>query len=568
MIEKKKIPIGIEDYKKIVDKDYYYADKTLLMKELLDVGGEVNLFTRPRRFGKTLAISMLKTFFECELDKDGNIIENRHYFHGKNIEKAGEQYMAHQGQYPVISMSLKSAKQPNYDMAYKSLLDEIAKEYTRHRYVLNSDVLSEASKKRYQLIMDRAAESVENAKALAFLSECLYMYHGKKTIILLDEYDVPLENAHLHGFYSQMTDFIRSLFESALKTNANLEFAVITGCLRISRESIFTGLNNLKIISILNMDYAEYFGFTEREMEEMLMAYGITDKSEEVQKWYNGYLFGKTKVYNPWSVINYVGTAILDDRAFPKPYWSNTSSNSIVRELIERADAEAKQEIEELIEGHCIEKPIHEDITYEDVYKNQDNLWNFLFFTGYLKAEGQRFEVDTIYLQMSIPNDEVRYIYRNTIREGFQEKMKNVDRTPLHTALLEGDCETMVSVLRRQLMESISYYDNSESFYHGYLLGLLNGIPDYVIRSNKEAGNGRPDIQLVPFELKKTAYIIEIKRADSYAKMEEKCEEALAQIESQQYSEELKLEGYKDIVKYGICFCKKSCMVKKQGEAE
>ncbi len=562
MAEKKRIPIGIENYKEMLDKNYYYADKTLLIKELIDAGTKVTLFMRPRRFGKTLTLNMLKTFFECEWDRNGNRIDNSRYFKGKAIDKTDASYMEYQGKYPVIHLSLKSAKQPDFEMAYRSLLDEIAKEYERHRYVLTGEALSESNKKRYQLLMDQQGEAVDNAKALEFLSECLSVYHGERTIILIDEYDVPLENAYFCGFYTKMIDFIRSLFESALKTNDHLEFAVITGCLRISKESIFTGLNNLKMVSVLNKDYAEYFGFTETETKEILYAYGIEEKFHEVKKWYNGYLFGQTNVYNPWSVINYVETAVLDPEAFPKPYWSNTSSNHIVRELVERSTAEVKQEIEELIKGGSIERPVHEDITYEDIYKNQDNLWNFLFFTGYLKAEEQRFEIDTIYLKMSIPNEEIRYIYRNTIQEWFREQIEHADKEPLYQALLTGNCEKMAAILRRQLMASISYYDNLESFYHGYLLGLLSNIPDYIVRSNKEAGNGRPDIQIVPFELDQAAYIIEIKKTDRYEQMEEKCKNAIEQIKRQQYGEKLKIEGYQTIYGYGICFCKKNCMIK------
>ncbi|MCM1181727.1 MAG: AAA family ATPase, partial [Clostridium sp.] len=333
----KPIAIGIENYKEIVNKPYYYIDKTLLIQEILAKGGKVNLFTRPRRFGKTLALSMIKTFFEQDTDVQGNITDNRHYFDGMKISRAGEDYTKHMGQYPVISLSLKSAKQPDFDMAYKSLLDEIAKEYERHRYVLNGEALLEANKEKYSRIMERKAERIDYAKGLEFLSDCLKKYHKQNVIILIDEYDVPLENSYFAGFYEEMITFIRSLFESALKTNESLEFAVITGCLRISRESIFTGLNNLKINSILNQSYAEYFGFTQEEVEQMLTDYHLSAKIDEVKEWYNGYLFGETEVYNPWSVINYVDTAVENTVAFPKPYWSNTSSNSIIRELIEEA---------------------------------------------------------------------------------------------------------------------------------------------------------------------------------------------------------------------------------------
>ena len=340
---------------------------------------------------------------------------------------AGERYTDEQGQYPVIQLSLKSAKQPSYKMAYGCLKDEIIYEFDRHRYVLFGDRLSEEEKQNYQAILDKSAEPEVYATALKLLSSSLKKYHGRNVIILIDEYDVPLENSYFRGFYDQMIDFIRSLFESALKTNDSLEFAIVTGCLRISKESIFTGLNNLEINSVISNNYAEYFGFTGEEVEEMLRNYGLEEKRQEVKQWYDGYLFGETEVYNPWSIINYVKTAISESQPFPKPYWSNTSSNSIIRELIEEADSDTKEEIQMLIDGQTIEKMVHEDITYEDIHKSKDNLWNFLFFTGYLKKVGLRFEEDTIYLSLSIPNKEVRYIYRSTIQEWFDKQVKAIE---------------------------------------------------------------------------------------------------------------------------------------------
>ena len=559
---KKPLAIGIENYKEIMDKPYYYVDKTLMIKELLDNGGAVNLFTRPRRFGKTLTLSMLQTYFEKEIDSEGNVTDNSHYFDGMKIMQAGEQYTGQKGQYPVISLSLKSAKQPNYDLAYTMLKRQIAAEYIRHRYVLDGEALLESEKQHYEDIVNLKNKDSLYADALKFLSDCLAKYHKKNVIILLDEYDVPLENSYFRGFYDKMVDFIRSLFESALKTNNSLQFAVISGCLRISRESIFTGLNNLEINSILDNNFAEYFGFTEAEVEEMLAFYEITEKMEEVKNWYDGYLFGETEVYNPWSVINYVKTTISNTIAFPKPYWSNTSSNSIVRELVENADDTVKQEIESLIAGGTIEKPVHEDITYEDIHKTQDNLWNFLFFTGYLKKAGERQEKREIYMTLRIPNEEILYIYENVVREWFEQRQKGYDPTPLYEGIKTGKCELIEEFINNQLMGSISYYDNAESFYHGYLLGILGGIGGYQISSNKEQGNGRPDIVLSPFTPKQPAVIIEIKRAKNFAQMERMCQEALEQIEEQNYAAELVEEGYRTILKYGICFCRKNCMVK------
>lgn len=559
-----KIPIGVEFYKQIVEKNYYYVDKTLLIKDILDRGGSVNLFTRPRRFGKTLALTMLKTFFEMEIAADGQIVDNSHYFDGKKIMEAGEDYRKHLGQYPVIFLSLKSAKQPSFEMAYESLLDEIVSEYERHSYVLKGETLSETKKQRFLEIMSRKADMTAYTKSLRFLAECLEHYHGKRTIILIDEYDVPLENSYFKGFYELMVEFLRSLFESALKTNDSLEFAVLTGCLRISRESIFTGLNNLKIISVLNDNFAEYFGFTETETFSILKDYGITDKKEEVKKWYDGYLFGSIEVYNPWSVLNYVDDATHQTIFFPKPYWSNTSSNNIIRELVENADDSVKQDIECLISGGTITKQIHEDITYEDIHKSQDNLWNFLLFTGYLKAVEQKFENDAIYLTMQIPNAEIRYIYSNTIREWFDRKLKVFDFKPMYQAMLQGDEKHFEEIIKRQLRESISYYDSRENFYHGFLLGILSGLQGYQVLSNRESGDGRPDILLKPYDELQPAVILEVKRTEKLPQMEAECDKALKQIAEKKYGEELQNEGYQKILGYGICFCKKTCMVKKE----
>lgn len=537
-------------------------DKTLLIKDILDKGGAVNLFTRPRRFGKTLALTMLRTFFEQERDISGQIKDNAHYFDGMKIMDAGEAYTKHMGQYPVIFLSLKSAKQPSFEMAYKSLLDEICREFVRHRYVLDGG-LPENYKQQYVEQMNRKANMSAYAKSLGFLSECLELYHGRKVIILMDEYDVPLENSFFRGFYDEMTDFIRSLFESALKTNDSLEFAVITGCLRISKESVFTGLNNLKVVSILNNLFAEYYGFTQTEVEDMLDYYGIGEKTDEVKQWYDGYLFGNTEVYNPWSVINYVDTAISGGFSFPRPYWSNTSSNSIVKELVETADDAVKNEIENLIAGGTIEKPVHEDITYGDIHQSQDNLWNFLFFTGYLKKIRERGEERTIYLTLTIPNEEILSIYENTILDWFQQKIKVFDFKPMYQALLDGDSVTVEEMIRQQLRECISYYDNEERFYHGFLLGLLGALREYRIVSNRESGNGRPDILLIPYDERKYAVVLELKWTKNLNEMDSLCEEALRQAEEQRYAEGLAEEGYHKVLKYGICFCKKSCRVKK-----
>ena len=473
---KSALAVGIENYKEIVDKDYYYVDKTLLIRELLDNGGKVYLFTRPRRFGKTLGLSMLKTFFEQEIGVQGETIDNSRYFENRAILKTGDRYMRHMGQYPVIALSLKSGKQPDFQTAYDCLIEQISIEYKRHAYVLDEQDLLPEDKEKYRAMMGRSARKSDYVTALAFLAECLKKYHGKNVVVLLDEYDVPLENAYFRGFYDQMIDFIRSLFESVLKTNDNLEFAVVTGCLRVGRESIFTGLNNLEINSVMNDNFAEYFGFTQAEVGKILDFYAMDEKYEEVKRWYDGYCFGQTQVYNPWSVTNYVKTAVTNLVAYPRPYWSNTSSNSIIRELVERADEQARMEIERLISGGSVEKPVFEEITYEDIYRSQDYLWNFLFFTGYLKLVKRVMTGNVVYATFAIPNEEVRYIYQNTIREWFEEKQKTDDFSKLYEAIRAGRSEQIEDFLNRQLEGSISYYDSAEQFYHGYMLGVLSGM--------------------------------------------------------------------------------------------
>ena len=474
----------------------------------------------------------------------------------------GEEYLKHMGQYPVIFLSLKSAKQPTYEMAYLSLADEIIREFDRHRYILDSNTITKDVKEKYTSVLRNTTNNITFTKSIAFLSECLAKYHNQKVIILIDEYDVPLENAYFNGFYDEMVSFIRSLFESALKTNESLKFAVITGCLRISKESIFTGLNNLNVVSVLNEDYAEYFGFTQQEVDTLFEFYGITQKREEARRWYDGYLFGNTEVYNPWSIIYYVQDIIYKNTEFPKPYWSNTSSNSIVRELINNSDDTTRQELEELIAGGTIKKPVHEDITYADIYKSQNNLWNFLFFTGYLKTVEKDFIEQQIYLYMTIPNEEILYIYKNNIQDWFEQRINQQDLSCLIKALEDGDCEKASDIITTQLLDTISFYDYKEDYYHGFITGLLIHNGKYLVKSNRESGLGRYDLTLYTQRIRKGRVIIlEFKVAGNINGLEKGCEEALGQIERLHYDNDIIKEGYTDILKYGLCFYKKECLV-------
>lgn len=558
------MPIGFEDFKEIIDKDLFYVDKTSMIRELLDRGGKVNLITRPRRFGKTLNLSMLKYFFELSIGSGGEVIDNRSLFQGLAISSCNEEYLSHQGQYPVINLSLKSAKQPDYEMAYESLIDEIAQEYRRHDYILDTDELTEVEKERFTAVRNREAGRLEYAKALEFLSYCLERYHHRNVIILIDEYDVPLENAYFEGFYEPMVSFLRSLFESALKTNPHLEFSVITGCLRISRESIFTGLNNLKIFSVLSPSFDDCFGFTEKEVKEMLSFCGLDHKYEEIKKWYDGYLFGRQEIYNPWSILNYIDNAQQDVQVLPRPYWSNTSSNSIIKEMVEDADFETREELEKLIAGNTIEKAVHEDITYGDIHESIENFWNFLFFTGYLKKIQERQEDDTIFLELAIPNAEIRSIYRNTILTWFEKKIRAANMSPLFAALEKGDCETIQDFISKLLQETISFFDYSENYYHGFLAGLLKTSSKYGVYSNRENGSGRSDIVLKTHTIRDgRAIILELKAAKDFQQMDALCREALKQIEDRNYAAGLLAEGYQEIKKYGICFYRKECLVMK-----
>ncbi len=557
----KMIPIGIESYKEMVDRDYYYVDKTLLIKEIADSGAKVNLFTRPRRFGKTLAMSMLRTFFEDERDEQGNKIDNRRYFNGKNIAACGEKYLSQQGKYPVISLTLKEAGKPSYEQAYDAMKDLITDEFRRHRYVLDREVLYEEERQEFQAISSKSANENDYARALFFLAHCLKKYHSSDVIILIDEYDVPLERAYFGGFYNEMVSFIRSLFGAALKTNDALQFAVLTGCLRISKESIFTGLNNLEVISILNPSFSEYFGFTEEEVQKILETYGQQGHQKEVKRWYDGYLFGETEVYNPWSIIRCVKDNYNKMEFVPQAYWANTSSNSIVREFIELADLNTREEIEQLMAGESIEKPVYEDITYGDLFRSQDNIWSFLFFTGYLKKTGEHFENRRLSLRLTVPNEEVLSIYENTISQWFEDKVKGLDRSALLHALEEGDCEAVGAFVSEQLQDSISYFDFAENYYHGFLVGLLHGLGRYKVRSNRESGNGRPDIIMQAASVRGKAFVFELKVSKEFCKMEEKCREALAQAAKKNYKAKLVQTGYSNITVYGVCFYQKECVV-------
>ncbi|WP_302932891.1 AAA family ATPase [uncultured Ruminococcus sp.] len=555
----KPLPIGVEDFKRLVDNGYYFIDKTLMIKELLENKETVNLFTRPRRFGKTLNMSMLQRFFEATEKSNA-------YLFGDLKIAAYPEYMAYQGQYPVISVSLKSMKQKNFTLAFETYKYLIKSEYSRHKdFIFSRNVLDEEEKARYlSFIQVDATETMYN-QAIGFLSNCLKKAYQQNVIILIDEYDVPLENAYHEGFYDDMTNLIRSCFESALKTNPSLEFAVLTGCLRVSRESIFTGLNNLKTYSITKNKFSQYFGFTQEEMQEILQNFSLEQYAETIAKWYDGYRFGLTEIYNPWSVLNCIDSYLQNDMVACEPYWSNTSSNRIVKRLIEESNERTKSMVEELINGTPIHTQIFEDVTYGTIDVNQDYIWSFLLFTGYLKIISCETIGDETYYDMVIPNVEIKSIYKNTIRLWFIDHVNRDSRTDILESVIHADAEKLEDLLCTWLTNTISCFDEQENYYHGFVTGLVSGFNGYMVVSNRESGNGRFDLVVKQRSRWHHAAILEFKVVEKYNQMTKACEDALRQIEEKDYEASLRDEQYENIAKLGICFCQKRCRVKSGG---
>lgn len=560
---RKPLPIGVDNFEKMIHEGYYYVDKTLLIKELLDLKGEVNLFTRPRRFGKTLNLSMLRYFFENTGEEKENE-KNRELFRGMKIMEAGEGYTGHTGKYPVINLTLKSAKQENYEAACHAIRTEIGVEFERHRKIVEQGKgkVSSIEYEQYTAIAEEKADNYEIRNSLQLFCRCMYKITGAKTVILIDEYDVPLENAYFKGFYEKMAGFIRSLLEAALKTNEYLQFAVITGCLRISKESIFTGLNHLRVNSVFDNNYSEHFGFTESEVKQMMSCYHVEKRFETMKEWYDGYTFGSIEVYNPWSVINFLSDLCADIKALPRLYWVNTSSNDIIKELIAGADWETKGKIEKLLCGNTLDIQMHEEITYEDMHGKGENLWNFLYFTGYLTKVEEYFKERNIFLKTRIPNLEIAKIYENTILNWFREELEKQDFHDLYDAMEAGETGKMKDILNAQLFWTISFYDSAENFYHGFLAGILSQSNNYLVKSNRESGNGRSDIMVKSPSLRGRAFILEIKVSKCIDDLETDAERALQQIGEKRYQEELYAEGYRNINCFGIAFFRKDCEVR------
>ena len=561
-MQRKKLPVGIEDFEEIRKEGFYYIDKTGLIRDLLNNWGKANLFTRPRRFGKTLNMSMLKNFFEIGADKT--------LFDGLTISKETALCEEYIGKFPVIFISLKDVDGLRFEDARKRLTKKVGTEAERFRYLLDSNRLSVNEKEKYsalialgkgQYVMDEAMLT----SSLEVLSSLLCRHYERKVILLIDEYDVPLDKAFQHGYYEEMVSLIRGLFGQALKTNEFLQFAVLTGCLRVSKESIFTGLNNFDVNSIVDVEYDEHFGFTEAEVQELMEDYGMEEKTGIVKEWYDGYHFGDTDIYCPWDVIRYTKKLLADPHAEPEAFWINTSGNDLVKRFIDKADKTTQNEIERLIAGEAIEKRVRLDMTYNELDSSIDNLWSVLFTTGYLTQTGRA--VKGVY-KLVIPNREVREVFILQIQEWFRERMAD-DEKPMREfcrAFLKGEPEGIEKRLNIILNRMISVLDakapddKKENFYHGLLLGLLRSEVNWLILSNAESGDGFSDILIEP-EDPDAGIVIEVKYASSVAGLEKACEEALKQIREKRYDERLRNDGRTDVLVYGIAFCRKRCKV-------
>ena len=550
-----KLPVGIDDFKKIREAGFYYVDKTKLIEQLLQSWGEVTLFTRPRRFGKTLNMSMLKSFFEIGAEKS--------LFQGLYISEKEKLCVEYMGKYPVIFLSLKGVEGLHFADAQKMLMTIINNEVRRHYYLKTSDKLTVEDRKQFEKML--LNEDVNLVDSLRLLSQLLYLHYDQKVVILIDEYDVPLDKAFKNGYYQEMVSLIRGLFGQALKTNEFLQFAVLTGCLRVSKESIFTGLNNFEINSIVDIEHEEGFGFTDAEVMQMLKYYHCTERYSDIKEWYDGYHFGNADIYCPWDVINFVKKLLTDSNAKPSAFWINSSGNDLVKLFVDKADQSTKDEIERLVAGESVTKRIRLDLTYDEIENSIDNVWSVLFTTGYLTNIGNP---ESGVYELVIPNREVHEVFVLQIQEWFQRSVAKEESMPeFSKAILEADAEGLQKQLNVIMSRMISVLDTKareeqkENFYHGLLLGLLRGSnPDWLIKSNRESGDGYSDILIEP-ENPDAGIIIEVKHAASISGLDKACENAMAQIKNRRYDEALRENGRCEILAYGIAFHKKRCRV-------
>ena len=563
-----KLPVGIENFEEIRKLGFYYIDKTRLIEQLLQSWGKVTLFTRPRRFGKTLNMSMLKSFFEMGTDKT--------LFDGLYISGNKALCDEHMGKYPVIFLSFKGVEGLTYDEAFDALVRVIGKEISRVSFLADSDKLTMLEREQYKgLTIIEDGSFVFNKdkliSSLQLLSQLLYKHYGQKVVILIDEYDVPLDKAFQNGYYKEMVSLIRGLFGQALKTNEFLQFAVLTGCLRVSKESIFTGLNNFEINSIVDIDHDEQFGFTDDEVMKLLSDYDRSERYPDAKEWYDGYHFGNADIYCPWDVINFAKKLVSDPSARPSAFWINSSGNDMVKRFVDKADQTTRDEIEKLVAGGFVEKQLRLDLTYDEIDNTIDNLWSVLFTTGYLTKIGEVKVPDSesYAYRLVIPNKEVREVFILQIQEWFKAVVANDDDTMklLSKAILDKDEKQIARQLNIVMSRMISILDTKapdamkENFYHGLLLGLLRGSnPDWLIKSNRESGDGFSDILIEP-EDPDAGIVIEVKYAKEMKELDAACENAMAQIKDKRYDEALRYEGRCDILAYGIAFCRKRCRV-------
>lgn len=554
MDNKLKLPVGIENFEEIRKSGFYYIDKTRLIEQLLQNWGKVNLFTRPRRFGKTLNMSMLKSFFEIGTDSS--------LFEGLYISNNTELCNEYMGKYPVIFLSLKGVDGLTFSKSKEMLSEIIKEEADRHYYLKNSEKLTQEDRISFQSILTGTDENIENS--LKTLSRFLYKHYDRKTIIIIDEYDVPLDKAFQNGYYKEMVALIKGIFGQALKTNDFLQFAILTGCLCISKESIFTGLNNFEVLSILNVQYDECFGFTDAEVRKILKDYGLSAHYANMKEWYDGYRFGNTDIYCPWDVIRYSKSLCMDEEAKPEDFWSNSSGNAIVRRFIDKADASTKNEIERLIAGEYIEKEISQELTYEELDDKIENLWSVLFTTGYLTQQGR---TDDDSYRLAIPNKEIRNLFIKKVREWFRDASKNDGKAleEFCNAFIQKNSQKIEQLFGDYLWNTISIRDTAvakekkENFYHGILLGLLGYKSNWIIKSNAESGTGYSDI-LIEAPDNRTGIVIELKYAEN-GNMDKACLDAIKQIEEKDYVGRLKQDGMRNFISYGIACYKKDCKV-------
>lgn len=559
-MEQLRLPVGIEDFAEIRRHGYYYVDKTQLIEQVLNRRNKVSLFTRPRRFGKTLNMSMLQHFFEIGTDPK--------FFQGLSISKNNELCEKHMGKYPVVSISLKSIHADSYAKAKAQLIKLVNREARRVQFLLDSDRLTAVDKALFSEFLDREMEEDTLVSSLQELTELLEIHFGQQVIVLIDEYDVPLAKANQNGYYDEMALLLRNFFENVLKTNDSLEFAVLTGCLRIAKESIFTGLNNFKVYSITDTDYDETFGFVDDEVKKMLKSLNQQDHYEEVKEWYDGYRFGNTDVYCPWDVVNYCADHLTTPNATPKNYWLNTSGNEVINHFIDSVGEPqklAKTELERLVSGNVVRKRINETITYKELYSTIDNLWSTLFMTGYLTQRGS--EDDGRY-RLVIPNREIRNIVTDNILSLFQDEVKKDGQmaNAFCQALMEGKEKEVERLLTAYMGKTISIRDTfvrksiKENFYHGILLGILSFKTGWEVSSNRESGTGFSDI-LIEIDDSDIGIVIEVKYSDDEDQLEKDCKEALKQIKDRDYTQKLRDAGFHKILKYGIACQIKTCKV-------